>query len=303
MELIQKKRDLSLEKPHWLKTEIGRGETYFKIKKDLRSRKLVTVCEEAKCPNISSCWNTGTATFMILGDTCTRACRFCHIKTGDPAGLLDQNEPQEVAESVHNMKLNYLVLTMVDRDDLPDGGANHIEKVVKAIRELSPNIRIELLSGDFRGKEETLQKIAHCGIDVFSHNIETVKRLTPRVRDARANYGQSLRVLAFIKQTNTSLYTKSSLMLGLGEKEEEILESLKDLREHEVSFLTLGQYMRPTKKHLSVKEWVKPDMFESLKQKAYEIGFLEVASGPLVRSSYRANELYELAMSKLKVTS
>jgi lipoic acid synthetase len=303
MEPTPKKKDLSLEKPRWLKTEIGRGETFFKIKKDLRFRKLVTVCEEAKCPNISTCWNTGTATFMILGDTCTRACRFCHVKTGDPAGLLDQNEPQEVAESVRSMKLNYLVLTMVDRDDLPDGGANHIEKVVTAVRELSPKIKIELLAGDFKGEEEILQKIAHCGIDVFSHNIETVKRLTPRVRDARAHYEQSLRVLDFVKEVNRTLYTKSSLMLGLGEKEEEILESLKDLRDHGVSFLTLGQYMRPTKKHLSVKEWVKPEIFDLLKQKAYDIGFLEVASGPLVRSSYRANELYELAMSKLKATS
>lgn len=301
MESSPKKKDLSLEKPRWLKTEIGRGETYFKIKKDLRSRKLVTVCEEAKCPNISTCWNTGTATFMILGDTCTRACRFCHIKTGNPGGWVDKNEPKEVAESVHQMNLSYLVLTMVDRDDMSDGGAAHIEKVVSSIRELSPRIKVELLAGDFKGEEKTLQKIAHCGLDIFAHNIETVERLTPRVRDARASYKQSLQVLSFIKEVNPALYTKSSLMLGLGESKEEILESMKDLREHGVSFLTLGQYMRPTKKHLSVKEWVTPETFTFLKGKAYEMGFLEVASGPLVRSSYRAGELYDKAMLKLKV--
>ena len=291
-------KDLSLQKPKWLKTPLGRGETYFRIKKDLRSRKLVTVCEEAKCPNISTCWNTGTATFMILGDTCTRACRFCHVKTGNPEGLLDQNEASEVAESVQGMGLDYLVLTMVDRDDLPDGGAAHIEKVIAATKEKNPRLTIELLAGDFRGDETILKKVASCGLDIFAHNLETVRRLTPRVRDARASYDQTLRVLRRVKELQGEVYTKSALMLGLGETYEEVLESLEDLRKNEVSFVTIGQYMRPTKKHLSVKEWVEPSIFEELKKKAYEMGFLGVASGPLVRSSYRAGELYRNAIKQ-----
>lgn len=298
MEHLGKTKDLSLEKPAWLKTRVGRGETYFRIKKDLRNRKLVTVCEEAKCPNISSCWNTGTATFMILGDTCTRACRFCHIKTGNPEGWLDSKEPSQIAESVAGLGLNYLVLTMVDRDDLKDGGASHIEKVIREVKKESPELKIELLAGDFKADEGVLDEIASCGLNVFSHNIETVKRLSPRVRDARASYKGSLKVLRYIKEKREDLYTKSSLMLGLGESYEEILEALEDLRKNKVSFLTLGQYMRPTKKHLSVKKWVEPEVFKDLEKKAYEMGFLGVASGPLVRSSYRAGELYKSSLLK-----
>lgn len=287
-----KKKDLSLEKPSWLKTPIGRGETYFQIKKDLRHRKLVTVCEEAKCPNIATCWNTGTATFMILGDTCTRACRFCHVKTGNPEGLLDKDEPKKVAESVFQMKLNYLVLTMVDRDDLEDGGAFHIGEVIKEIKKLSPRVRIELLAGDFRGNKSVLDEILGLDLEVFAHNVETVRRLTPRVRDARASYQQTMEVLRYVKERKPERHTKSSLMLGLGETYEEILEAMEDLRENGVSFLTLGQYMRPTKRHLSVKEWVHPTVFERLKKEAEKMGFGAVASGALVRSSYKANELY-----------
>ena len=298
MEKRVPQKDLSLQKPKWLKTPLGRGETYFRIKKDLRSRKLVTVCEEAKCPNISTCWNTGTATFMILGDTCTRACRFCHVKTGNPEGLLDNSEPSEVAESVQGMGLDYLVLTMVDRDDLPDGGAAHIEKVIAATKEKNPRLTIELLAGDFKGDEAVLEKIASCGLEIFAHNLETVRRISPRVRDARASYDQTLRVLHRVKELRGEVYTKSALMLGLDETYEEVLESLEDLRKNEVSFVTIGQYMRPTKKHLSVKKWVEPGVFEDLKKKAYEMGFLGVASGPLVRSSYRAGELYRNAIKQ-----
>ena len=300
--IVQEKiKDISSEKPSWLKTPIARGETYFRIKKDLRSRKLVTVCEEAKCPNISTCWNTGTATFMILGDTCTRACRFCHIKTGNPGGYVDKNEPNQVAESVKLMNLNYLVLTMVDRDDLEDGGALHINNVISEIKKKSPNVRVELLAGDFKGRNETLEKISSLDLNVFAHNIETVKRLSPRVRDARASYDQSLKVLDFFKTENKKVYTKSSIMLGLGESYDEVIDSLKDLRKVGVSFVTLGQYMRPTKRHLSVKKWIEPKVFEALKVEAYDMGFLGVASGALVRSSYKANELYNTSLAKNKI--
>lgn len=299
MEKAHVAKDLSLVKPTWLKTPIARGETYFRIKKDLRDRKLVTVCEEAKCPNISQCWNTGTATFMILGDTCTRACRFCHIKTGNPKGWVDPKEPLQVAESVKNMKLSYLVLTMVDRDDLDDGGAFHIEKVISQVKVESPQVKVELLSGDFKVCYKTLDKVASCDLQVFSHNIETVKRLSPRVRDARASYAGSLKVLEYIKARCEvrKIYTKSSIMLGLGESYEEVVEALSDLRTHKVDFVTLGQYMKPTKKHLTVKKWVDPKIFEQLKTVAHKMGFLGVASGPLVRSSYRAGELYHSSLS------
>lgn len=302
MEEQTKNKNLNIRKPLWLKTPIARGEAYFKIKKNLRTRKLVTVCEEAKCPNISQCWNTGTATFMILGDTCTRACRFCHIKTGNPGGLLDTNEPLNVAQSVKEMNLKYLVLTMVDRDDLEDGGASHIKKVISKVKSLSPQIKIELLSGDFRGIETTLQSLLALDLHVFSHNIETVKRLSPRVRDARASYKTSLEVLSFLKKNKTKDYflTKSSLMLGLGESYDEVLEALEDLRKNNVDLVTLGQYMQPTKKHLRIKKWVEPEIFYRLKVDAKKMGFLGVASGPLVRSSYKAHEFFIDSQTQLE---
>lgn len=279
-------------KPEWLKTPLPTGKVYFDIKNDLRERKLVTVCEEAKCPNIGSCWAQGTATFMVLGETCTRACRFCHVKTGNPQGWLDSNEPQQVAESTAGMKLKYVVLTMVDRDDLDDGGAAHVRSVVTKVRELNPDIKVELLTGDYRGDFNALDHLLVSPPDVFAHNIETVERLSPRVRDARAKYRTSLAILKHAKQQHNNLWTKSSIMLGLGETYEEVLLSMDDLREASVSILTLGQYMRPTKKHLSVKEWVHPDVFKALADEAYKKGFLAVASGPLVRSSYHAGELF-----------
>ncbi len=288
---------LHIGKPDWLKTKIPTGGTFFQIKRDLRERKLYTVCEEAKCPNISQCWNQGTATFMVLGDTCTRGCRFCNVKTGNPQGWLDDNEPNQTAESAKIMNLKYVVITMVDRDDLPDGGAAHVAKVITRVREVNPGIKIEILGGDFQKNRDSLTAIIDAKPEIYAHNLETIRRLTPRVRDARAGYQQSLDVLRMVKDSAThEMYTKSALMLGLGETFEEIVECLVDMREYGVDFVTIGQYMRPTKKHLSIKRWVHPDEFTLLAEKAKELGFMSVASGPLVRSSYKANEFYEEAM-------
>lgn len=296
---MEQSKPLHIKKPSWLKTEIPKGKVFFDIKKDLRSRKLFTVCEEAKCPNIGECWNTRTATFMILGDTCTRACRFCNVKTGNPQGWLDQNEPEQVAESCLKMGLKYVVITMVDRDDLGDGGAEHIAKVVDRIKILNAGIKVELLAGDFRGEPTHLAKIlSSSNPDVFAHNLETVERLTPRVRDARAGYRQSLSVLKNIKKIKTKVFTKSALMLGLGETVAEVKTTLQDMRNHDVDFVTIGQYMRPTKRHLSIKKWVEPQVFEELDQYARSIGFMGVASSPLVRSSYKAREFFENAVLK-----
>jgi len=288
---------LHINKPSWLKTKIPTGDTFFDIKRDLRSKNLFTVCEEAKCPNISECWATNTATFMVLGDTCTRACRFCNVKTGNPQGWLDSTEPAKTAESVAMMKLKYAVLTMVDRDDLDDGGSAHVKKVFEAIREQSPTTLLEFLGGDFQGKDASLQTVLEARPEVYAHNIETVERLTPRVRDARASYRQSLQVLKRVKELAPyDVFTKSALMLGLGETFDEVVVALKDLRAYNVDFITIGQYMRPSKKHLSIKEFVPPEQFDELGRIAGELGFMSVASGPLVRSSYKASEFYSKAM-------
>ncbi len=290
---MSEKKTVFSKKPDWLKTDLPSGSVYFNIKKDLRSRSLSTVCEEAKCPNIAQCWSTNTATFMLLGDTCTRACRFCHIKTASFPPPPDPNEPTHVGESCQGMGLKYVVMTMVNRDDLADGGADHIAKVVRKVKELNPGIVIELLMGDFRGDEKAMECVLASGIHVYAHNLETVESLSVRVRDRRATYGQSLQVLQRAKQLSTyPLYTKSALMLGLGETYDEVKQSLHDLRAHDVDIVTIGQYMRPTKKHLSVKEWVHPDVFSQLALDAKELGFLAVASAPLVRSSYRAGAIY-----------
>lgn len=294
---------LHINKPKWLKTKIPTGSIYFDIKRDLRQKTLFTVCEEAKCPNIGECWATNTATFMILGDTCTRACRFCNIKTGNPNGWVDPNEPEHTATSIERLALKYVVLTMVDRDDMDDGGAAHIAQVFAAIRDKTPQTRIEFLGGDFQEKASSLQTILAAKPEVFAHNIETVKRLSPRVRDARADYEKSLRVLAMAKRiADYPVFTKSALMLGLGETYEEVVEALQDLRSYNVDFVTLGQYMRPSKRHLAIKEFVHPDVFKRLEEKAYELGFLTVASGPLVRSSYKAHVFYEQALKKRRVS-
>jgi lipoic acid synthetase len=296
---VQKPAPLHINKPEWLKTKIPTGDIFFDIKRDLRSKNLYTVCEEAKCPNINECWATNTATFMILGDTCTRGCRFCNVKTGNPNGWLDPHEGEKTAQSVSMMKLKYAVLTMVDRDDLPDGGAAHIRSVFDAIRAKSPETKLEFLGGDFQGKDSSLEVVLSSRMEVFAHNIETVERLTPRVRDARASYRQSLKVLQRVKEiADYPVFTKSALMLGLGESMDEVVQALKDLREHQVDFITIGQYMRPSKKHLAIKEFVEPKRFDELAAIAEELGFLSCASGPLVRSSYRANEFYAKALQK-----
>ena len=287
---------LHIGKPAWLKTEIPTGGTFFDIRRDLRERKLYTVCEEAKCPNISECWSRGTATFMVLGDTCTRGCRFCNVKTGNPGGWLDPHEADQTAEAARRLGLKYAVITMVDRDDLPDGGAAHVSAVIRRVREVNPGIRLEILAGDFQKNEASLRALVAERPEVFAHNLETVERLSPRVRDARAKYRQSLEVLRLVKEiAGYQVYTKSALMLGLGETREEVERSLQDMREYGVDFVTLGQYMRPTKQHLSIKRWVPPAEFDELAAKARALGFKSVVAGPLVRSSYRADEFFAQA--------
>lgn len=284
-----------VNKPNWLKTQLTGGEILYQIKNSLRQKKLHTVCEEARCPNISECWNVGTATFMILGDVCTRGCRFCHIKTGNPGGWTDPKEPDFVADSIEHMNIEYAVITMVDRDDLPDGGADHISKTMLAIQKRTPKVRIEILAGDFQGKLDSLKTVCFAGrgLDMFAHNLETVRRLSPRVRDARAKYDQSLRVLENAKiHGPKTMLTKSAIMLGLGEEGQEIYQTLRDLREVGVSVVTIGQYLQPTPKHLRVKRYVHPDEFVFWEKEAKKLGFVGVAAGPLVRSSYKASHLY-----------
>lgn len=298
----EQNKPLHVGKPSWLKTKIPTGGSYFKIKRDLRERKLFTVCEEAKCPNINHCWGDSTATFMVLGDTCTRACRFCHVKTGNPGGWLDANEPEQTAQAAKAMGLKYAVITMVDRDDLADGGAAHVAEVMARVRALNPDIKIEILGGDFQARASSLRQIVAARPAVFAHNLETVERLTPRVRDARASYRQSLAVLKQVREMAAEdsaaapLFTKSALMLGLGETRQEVEDTFADLRAHGVDFLTIGQYMRPTKQHLSIKRWVEPAEFDDLATVARGLGFRSVVSGPLVRSSYRAAENYHEAL-------
>ncbi len=280
-------------KPPWLRVSVGIGERYRSVKETVTKHRLATVCEESHCPNIGECWNHGTATIMLMGATCTRACRFCAVDTGNPKGWLDPQEPANAAESVRLMGLNYVVLTSVDRDDLADGGAAHYAACVKAIRALNPNTMVEALTPDFNGDRDAVLTVVNSGLQVFAQNLETVERLTHVVRDPRAGYQQTLDVLAKAKESSAQVLTKSSLMLGLGEEKAEIKRSLEDLRHHNVDIVTLGQYMRPTKNHLPVARWVSPDEFEALRDYGLGLGFTEVASGPLVRSSYRADRVFE----------
>lgn len=278
--------------PSWFKIRPPSTDNFKLIKSQLKELGLVTVCEEAHCPNLSECWSGGTATFMLMGDTCTRGCRFCAIKTGNPKTWLDPNEPTKLAESIAKFGLDYAVITSVARDDLLDGGARHIAKCLIAVHEKTPEVLTELLIPDFRGKEGSLQIVLDAHPTVLAHNIETTERLTPYVRDGRANYCQSLTVLANAKKLAPEIYTKSSIMLGLGETEEELIQTFRDLRENKVDFLTLGQYLQPSSAHVPIKQYVHPDQFQKLGDIAKELGFLYVASGPLVRSSYRAGELF-----------
>lgn len=279
-------------KPEWLKIKPPGGENYTRIKQLLRQLKLNTVCEEARCPNVSECWGGGTATVMLMGDTCTRACRFCHVKSGNPRGLLDVNEPVNVASAIAELSLTYVVLTSVDRDDLPDQGADHFGRTVEAIKERSPNTLVEVLIPDFRGNESCLERIVASGADVIAHNVETTERLTPTVRDRRCGYEQSLKVLEKLKQLSPKVHTKSSIMLGLGETFEEVSRTMDDLRKVGVSIVTIGQYLRPSDWHLEVKEYIHPSVFKQYEELGLEKGFLFVPSGPLVRSSYKAGEKF-----------
>lgn len=282
--------------PKWLKVPIPKGKLFHSVKNDVRELKLATVCEEARCPNIGECWggkkSEATATIMLLGDTCTRGCRFCSVKTNRKPSAPDPNEPENTAEAIKRWGLGYVVLTTVDRDDLIDGGAHHLAETVRKIKEKAPQILVEVLGGDFRGDLEMVKILAASGLEVYAHNLETVEALTPHVRDRRATYRQSLAVLRTAKETKPSLVTKTSLMLGFGETDEQIRQTLKDLREVGCDVVTFGQYMRPTKRHMKVVEYVTPQKFDYWRDTALEMGFLYVASGPLVRSSYKAGEAY-----------
>ena len=291
--LRQRDRDLGRERPRlpsWLKAPLPGGERYADIKKRLRSRNLHTVCEEAQCPNIGECWNAGTATLMLMGETCTRACRFCAVKHENQPPPLDPLEPQKSAEQVELMDLDYVVLTSVNRDDLDDGGARHFADTIRAIKTARPQTLVEVLTPDFQGKIAAIQTVLDAQPDVFAHNIETVERLSPKVRDRRATYRQSLEVLRLAKQLRPQVVTKSSIMLGLSETEAEIEQALVDLRAHDVDAVTLGQYLRPSPWHLEVLEFVEPLAFQTWEKRALELGFAYCASGPMVRSSYRAGE-------------
>ena len=275
-------------KPAWLRARAPTGDTFAAVKGIVREHRLSTVCEEAKCPNIGECWNAGTATIMLMGAVCTRACRFCAVDTGNPRGWLDSQEPDNVARSVELMGLSYVVLTSVDRDDLADGGAAHYAAAIRAIKQRNPGTAVEALTPDFAGAMRDVHTVMDSGLDVFAQNIETVERLTHIVRDPRAGYRQTLEVLEGAKRHRPAVLTKTSLMLGLGETDDELLVCIKDLRRASVDILTLGQYLQPTPNHLPVARFVTPDQFAQYRDWALESGFLECVSGPLVRSSYRA---------------
>lgn len=280
------------KKPDWMKIKAHpHNQKYITVRNLARELKLSTVCEEAMCPNITECWGGGTATFMLMGDTCTRACRFCNVNHGKPDPL-DPTEPKNLAEAIGKMGIDYAVITCVDRDDVKDGGAGHFAECISHLRKTYPNVKVEVLVSDFRGDELSAQKVIDARPHVYAHNIETVRRLQKTVRDFRANYAQSLSVLAYVKRVNPTMYTKSSIMVGLGEHPEEVIEAMKDLRAIEVDFLTIGQYLRPTAWNIKVEEYIKPEQFAQYEKIGKELGFKYVASGPYVRSSYKAGELF-----------
>lgn len=277
-----------LRKPNWIRIKHPIGSKVGTLKKTLRSQKLFTVCEEAQCPNLSECFNHGTATFMIMGQICTRRCPFCDVAHGKPKPL-DIDEPKHLAQTIKKMGLRYVVITSVDRDDLRDGGAEHFKQCINNIRHTTPNIKIEILAPDFRGRvEKALKVFETCPPDVFNHNLETVPSLYPKVRPG-ANYQHSLALLKSFKQQHPQVTTKSGLMLGVGEMQKQVLDVLSDLRSHDVDMLTLGQYLQPSKHHLAVEEYITPEQFDNYKTIAQEMGFSQVASAPMVRSSYHAD--------------
>lgn len=277
-------------KPDWLRVSLPGGERYLKVRETLKRLKLHTVCEEAQCPNVGECWGGGTATVMLMGDVCTRGCRFCDVASGRPSAL-DPDEPRHLAEAVQHMELDYVVVTSVNRDDLPDGGAGHFAEAIREMKRTSPKMMVEVLIPDFQGSREALDMIVDAGADVVAHNIETVRRLTRGVRDVRATYDQSLEVLRYLRERGAR-FTKSSIQIGHGETDEEVRETLRDLHAVNCDIVTLGQYLRPSPKHLPVQEFVHPERFDAWQKEAEAMGFLFAASGPLVRSSYRAGELF-----------
>jgi len=278
-------------KPEWLKVKLPAGETYMKLRGIVKDRNLHTVCQEAMCPNIAECWGVGTATFMILGDTCTRGCRFCNVKTGNP-NPIDPLEAFKLARSIEDLKLNYAVITCVDRDELADGGAAQMAEAIRAIKHRTPHVRVEVLTSDYRGDVEAIRTVVDAIPDVYAHNIETTRALTPSVRDRRCGYDQSLAVLKSVKDMRPDMLTKSSIMLGLGEKDEDVLQAARDLRAIGVEIITFGQYLQPTKKHLPVIEFVTPEKFAWFARETKPMGFRQVVSGPLVRSSYHAEQAF-----------
>ncbi|MFP4647306.1 MAG: lipoyl synthase [Candidatus Acetothermia bacterium] len=283
-----------MKKPEWIKSACPpEPRTREKISVLLSNLEINTVCREANCPNLNECWGAGTATFMLLGDRCTRNCRFCDVETGNPKGKLDPEEPEKIGRAVRQLNLEYVVLTSVDRDDLPDGGARHFSQVVESLKAAAKAPKIEALIPDFEGAQSSLELLVRSGPDVIGHNLETVERLTPKVRDSRAGYRQSLEVLRALKTLDKNLFTKSSLMVGLGEEEPEILQAMKDLREAGAEILTIGQYLQPGSDQLPVEKYWSPEEFARLKSAAENLGFEAVVSGPFVRSSYKAKEVYE----------
>jgi lipoic acid synthetase len=283
-------------KPPWLKVRAPGGESYTHLKDTFRKLDIHTVCEEARCPNVGECWGEGTATVMLLGDTCTRGCRFCAVTTGNPRGAVDVREPEHVARALSRLGLQYVVITMVDRDDLLDGGASHVAKTVTRLKELRPDMLIETLLGDFQGHMGYVDATVDARPDVWAHNIEVVRRLQRTIRDARCSYEQSLAVLRRVKERDPARVTKSSVMVGIGETDEEVIETLQDLRSAGVDLVTLGQYLRPSPKHAPVDRYVSPEAFDRFANEARKLGFSFVASGPLVRSSYKAAEVYLQSM-------
>ena len=282
---------IDAKKPRWLRVPMAGGERYQQVRDTLQRLKLHTVCAEAHCPNVGECWSGGTATVMLMGDVCTRGCRFCQVKTAARPPALDPDEPRHLAEAVGALGLDYIVVTSVDRDDLPDGGAAHFAEAIRRLKAID-GLLVEVLTPDFAGDLAAVEVVGRAAPDVFANNLETVRRLTPVVRDARAGYQQTLDVLAHMKRTFPGVVTKSSLMVGLSETEAELEEAMRDLRAHGVEILTFGQYLRPSAWHLPVAEWISPERFEALRRRGLELGFRYVASGPLVRSSYRAAELF-----------
>jgi len=282
-------------KPGWLKVKLPGDGEFRDVKRILKKYNLHTVCQEARCPNLGECWGEGTATFMILGNICTRHCKFCATQTGNPRGAVDNDEPWRVAKAVKELNLKYVVLTSVTRDDLKDQGASIYAETIRAIKSLNPGVRVEALTPDFYSNPEYIEMVLNSGLDVFAHNVETVRRLTPMVRDRRFSYEKSLEALKIAKTIRPDILTKSGFMVGLGETRDEIYETMKDLKEAGCEILTIGQYLQPTRKHLSVERYVTPEEFNEYKNLGLKMGFKFVASGPLVRSSYRAGEIFALS--------